>query len=86
MVGDGDLFTNSLLTEYPGNVPFALNAIHWLAGQDLRLGVSAGRVTKSRRLAITKEETGVLQAISLGFMPTLVLLLGIGVWNSRRGR
>jgi len=86
VVGDGDVFTNSLLAEYPGNVPFALNAIHWLAGQDLRLGVSAGRVTKSRRLAITKEETGVLQAISLGLMPSLVLLLGIGVWNSRRGR
>ena len=86
VVGDSDLFTNSLMTEYPGNVPFALNLIHWLAGQDTRLGVAAGRVTKSRRLALTKEETGMVQAVSLGLMPFIVFVLGVAVWTTRRGR
>ncbi len=86
VVGDGDLFTNALMTEYPGNVPFALNVIHWLAGQDTRLGVAAGRVTKRRRLALTKEETGMVQLVSLGLMPFVVFAFGIAVWTSRRGR
>lgn len=86
VVTDGDLFTNALMTEYPGNVPFALNIVHWLAGQDTRLGVAAGRVTKRRRLALTKEETGMVQAVSLGLMPMVVFFFGVAVWTTRRGR
>ena len=86
VVGDGDLFSNSLMTESPGNATFAMDSIHWLAGEDLRLGLASGKATATRRLALTAEETGLLQAISLGLMPLVVTFLGLGVWASRRGR
>jgi hypothetical protein len=89
VVGDGDVFTNAVLGEAPGNAPLALNAIHWLAGEDRRLGVTVGtvgRATRSRRLALTQEELGMLRIVTLGFMPFVVLLFGIGTWFARRGR
>ena len=86
VVGDGDLFTNALLDEGPGNALFAVNLIHWLAGEDKRLSYGGGRTTTVRRLAITREELGSLRLVSLGLMPSLVMLLGMLVWRTRRGR
>jgi ABC-type uncharacterized transport system involved in gliding motility auxiliary subunit len=89
VLGDGDVLTNSLIGEAPGNALFAVNAVHWLAGEDRRLGASLGAVgkaTRSRRLALTDQELGLLRAASLGIMPLLVLIFGIATWLSRRGR
>ena len=86
VVGDGDLFTNALLDEGPGNSLFAVNLIHWLVGEDKRLSYGGGRTATVRRLAITREELGTLRLVSLGVMPSLVLLLGGFVWRTRRGR
>jgi hypothetical protein len=89
VVGDADMFSNAVIGEAPGNAPFAINTIHWLAGEDRRLGVTVGtvgRATSSRRLALTQEELGMLRLITLGFMPLLVLIFGIGTWVARRGR
>lgn len=89
VLGDGDLLTNSLVGEAPGNGLFAVNAVHWLAGEDRRLGAALGAVgkaTRSRRLALTDQELGLLRAASLGVMPLIVLFFGIATWLSRRGR
>ncbi|MFT5682685.1 MAG: hypothetical protein ACI8RZ_003609 [Myxococcota bacterium] len=84
--GDGDMFTNSLIDEGPGNALLAVNQIHWLAGEDKRLSFGGGRTATVRRLAITREELGTLRLLSLGLMPSLVLLFGVLVWRTRRGR
>ena len=87
VVGDGDLFTMPSSGKRPGMPTLALNAIHWLAGEDRRLGVTVGtvgRATRSRRLALTQEELGMLRIVTLGFMPFVVLLFGIGTWVARR--
>ncbi len=88
VVGDGDAFTNALVADGPGNARFAVNAVHWLAREDRRLGVlgSVGRATEVRRLALTRPELGMVRAISLGLMPLVVVLVGAGVWLARRGR
>ncbi|NOY25938.1 MAG: hypothetical protein GXP62_08715 [Oligoflexia bacterium] len=86
VIGDSEWLTNSLLLEGPGNKDLLINTIHWLAGDDARLGATVGRRTAQRRLALTKKETGRLRAISLFLMPGLVALLGLITWNSRRGR
>jgi len=89
VIGDGDLFTNALLGEAPGNLTFALNVIHWLAGEDRRLGVDTEGIGKPRvvrRLALTQEEMGTLRLITLGLMPLLVVLGGVITWFFRRGR
>ena len=86
VVGDADAFTNALLDEGPGNGTFAVNAVTWLAGDDARLGVDIQRRTETRRLALSEEDAVRLRWISLGLMPGLVALLGLGTWWSRRGR
>ncbi|MFT4979139.1 MAG: hypothetical protein ACI8S6_005049, partial [Myxococcota bacterium] len=86
VVGDSEMFTNALLSEGPGNQLLAVNMIHWLAGDDRRLQSGVGRTAKVRRLAITQEEMGSLRMISLGLMPSLVFLVGLFTWRSRRGR
>jgi hypothetical protein len=86
VVGDGDVFTNALQAEGPGNSVFSVNLVHWLVGEEKRLGVRTGRSSKVRRLALTKEQTGTLRWISIGLMPFVVLLFGILTWSTRRGR
>lgn len=89
VLGDGDLITNGMIGDAPGNAVFAVHAMHWLAGDDRRLGVATGavgRATRSRRLAITAEDASVIRWTSLGLMPLLVALAGLTTWISRRGR
>ena len=89
VIGDADVFTNAMVGEAPGNAVFGVNLIHWLAGDDRRLGVTVGtvgRATKVRRLALTEEDLSVLRWISIGLMPIVVFALGIATWLSRRGR
>lgn len=86
VVGDGDLFTNALLDEGPGNAAFAVNAVHWLAGQDERLAVKVRRTDEVRRLALTEQEAGTLRWVSLALLPGLVTVLGTLRWWTRRGR
>ena len=89
IIGDGDLITNAMLSEAPGNLTFAVNVVHWLAGEDRRLGVDVEGVGKSRqvrRLALTNEEMGTLRLLTLGLMPLLVAVGGIFTWFFRRGR
>ena len=86
VIGDADMFTNALIDEGPGNALLAVNQIHWLAGEDKRLAFGGGRTATVRRLAITREELGTLRLLSLGLMPMLVLLFGVLVWRTRRGR
>lgn len=86
VVGDADAFTNSIIAEGPGNAAFAVNAIHWLVGEDERLAVRVGRTAGVRRLALTQEQTGTLRWVSLLLMPALVTALGVLTWVMRRGR
>ena len=89
VIGDADVFTNALVGEAPGNAVFGVNLIHWLAGDDRRLGVTVGTVgkaTRARRLALTEEDLAALRWVSIGLMPIVVLALGIATWMSRRGR
>lgn len=89
ITGDADMFSNALVGEAPGNAALAVNAMHWLAGEDRRLGAEGGGVGRSnevRRLALTQPQMGTVRLVSLGLLPSLVLLLGILMWNMRRGR
>lgn len=89
VLGDADALSNAMVADAPGNAVFALHTMHWLAGDDRRLGVVAGavgRATRSRRLAITAEDAQVIRWVSLALMPGLVALAGLATFLSRRGR
>jgi hypothetical protein len=85
-VGDSDFLSNGLLSDGPGNVTFTLDAVHWLAGADLRVASVGARKRRVRRLAITKEQLGSLRWLSMGFLPLLVGIIGFAVRTNRRGR
>ncbi|MFZ5475370.1 MAG: GldG family protein [Myxococcota bacterium] len=85
VLGDADLFTNSFLSEGPGNVSFAVNCFRWLVGDEGRLSV-VGRPTAVRRLSVTAEDLAQLRWMVLLMGPILAVVLGAGVWASRRGR
>lgn len=84
--GDSDALTNALLGDGPGNLSFALDTVHWLAGADTRVSTGGSRRTKTRRLALTQQQTGTLRWVSMGILPSLVALLGLLVAWTRRGR
>lgn len=84
LVGDADVFTNSLLGEGPGNASFILNSFRWLVGDEERISV-VGRPASVRRLALTAEDGEQIRWLAIGIGPMSVLLLGAAVWASRRG-
>jgi len=86
VVGDSDFLGNNLFTEGPGNSTFSLDAVHWLAGADLRVASVGARKQKVRKLAISKNQLDTLRFVSMGVLPLLVGLLGFAVRWSRRGR
>lgn len=86
VVGDSELMTNALIGDGPGNRDFMINAVHWLAGEDNRTGVVTARSASSRRLALSQDQTRRIQLVSLTVLPSLIALLGLFTWYSRRGR
>lgn len=85
VVGDSDWSTNGMLAEGPGNATFAVNAFRWLLWDDARLSI-VGQPTRVRRLALTARDQTLIRWTVLGLMPLLIMLIGLGVWSSRRGR
>jgi hypothetical protein len=85
ITGDADMLTNGLLSEGPGNASFAINTFRWLLGDEGRLSV-VGRPSSVRRLALSADDLGKVRWLVLSLGPLLAVVLGAGVWASRRGR
>lgn len=85
VLGDGDVLGNGLLSEGPGNASFAINTFRWLLGDEGRLSV-VGRPSAVRRLALSQDDLGQVRWLVLSLGPLLAVVLGAGVWASRRGR
>ncbi len=68
---------------YPANAELLVNTLYWLAGQEELIGLSP-QAQQSRRLgAMGSSRTAVMWMLWLG-MPLAVLIMGVGVWISRR--
>ena len=82
IVGDSDFATNDL-AQRGGD--FFLNAIHWLTLQEDLIAIPP-RDPSDRRLnpAITAAEHYTLLIVTMGLMPAVFALLGVGVWIRRR--
>lgn len=85
VVGDSDVFTNGLLAEGPGNASFVLNSFRWLVGNEDRISV-VGRPAATARVALSVEDGDNIRLLAMGLGPLLVVLIGAGVWASRRGK
>lgn len=85
VLGDADVLGNGLFAEGPGNASFAINTFRWLVGDEGRLSV-VGRPSSVRRLALSQDDLGQVRWLVLSIGPLLAVVLGAGVWASRRGR
>lgn len=85
VVGDSDFASNDLLATGPGNATLLVNSFRWLVWDDARLSV-IGTATAIHRLALTEEDQGRIRWLVMGLTPLMMLLLGLAVWASRRGR
>jgi ABC-type uncharacterized transport system involved in gliding motility auxiliary subunit len=88
-VGDADFASDAYL-DLLGNRDLALNAVAWLAGEDVLAGVRSKRVPEVLRplspLVLTEPQARAIFLASVVAQPGLVLLLGLGVVWARRRR
>lgn len=79
---DSDFLRNGFNT-LAGNGILAINAINWLARDELSIEL-APRETIQRTVTIPQEQLTVLRLISIWLGPVLMLVIGVAVWYSRR--
>jgi ABC-type uncharacterized transport system involved in gliding motility auxiliary subunit len=87
-IGDADFASDAYL-DLLGNRDLALNAVAWLAGEDVLTGVRGKRVPEVMRplspLVLTAPQARAIFLASVVGEPGIVLLLGLGiVWARRR--
>lgn len=80
--GDTDFLSNRLITLGGNNLLFS-GALNWLANDEVSIDL-APRDTVQRQVLIPQTQLGFLQMTSLCLSPVLMMILGIGVWYSRR--
>lgn len=82
VVGDVDFLNNSTSTA-AANTIFFSNAINWLAGDEAALELTP-RETINRSVALPESQLVLIRSVSCLAGPTLVALLGLYVWFSRK--
>jgi hypothetical protein len=81
-IGDLDFVANANIRQL-FNRDFVLNAINWTVGEDYAVSIRAGTLRKSQEV-ITPSQFKNIFIIAGVLLPEIVLLLGIGIWVSRR--
>jgi len=80
--GDSDFASNNML-QYQGNADLMVNTVNWLAGQDDKIAIHAKTVEFSP-VVLDKEAANRILILSVVVSPLLVIMIGAGVWWSRR--
>lgn len=83
VVGDSDVFSDSLLQTGAGNALFALNAVHWLLSQEQRLAIPP-RTAVETRLNLTASQGRFLFVLFVLIIPGVVVAAGIRAYLKRR--
>lgn len=83
-VGDADFLLNDGIY-LNGNSVFWLNTLNWLAGDEEPLDF-VPQETTPRQLTLTAGELVLVQFMALFVGPAVILLIGLAVWQQRRGR
>jgi ABC-type uncharacterized transport system involved in gliding motility auxiliary subunit len=82
LVGDVDFLNNDASTAVANSLFFS-NAMNWLAGDEAALELSTREVV-NRTVTLPQDQVGLIQVLSCLTGPSLVALIGIAVWYSRR--
>ncbi len=81
VVGNSAFVTNDALTE--ANVDFALAGLNWLLSREELIGI-APKQAQLFTLNLTDEQVRNIALLTIGAMPAIVALIGIGAWVQRR--
>jgi ABC-type uncharacterized transport system involved in gliding motility auxiliary subunit len=68
-----------------GNRDFALNAVSWVAKEDLRISIRP-RQRQGNRLFLTAEQKDTMTLFAFDVLPMGLLFAGLVVWQSRKSR
>src|SRR4029079_13304360 len=82
-IGDADFAANGVLASAQGNNAFFRNAIAWLAAQDQLIALPA-KTPADRSIFLTAGQGQFMFYSSVGGLPLLVLVAGVGVCWRRR--
>ena len=82
VIGDSDFVSNAQLDSI-GNRDLALASVYWLLDEERLIGIGPKPVA-SLRLRLTREQLLGAFWICFAGLPLLLLLLGLGVWWTRR--
>ena len=66
-----------------GNANFFVNSVHWLTGQERRMGI-APKTLEQASLSLTQSQVRRIGLFTTLGMPALAVLLGVWVWYRRR--
>jgi ABC-type uncharacterized transport system involved in gliding motility auxiliary subunit len=84
ITGDGDFLSDTYLGN-SGNLDLGLALLHWLAGDDELVGVSA-QTAPDARLELSRTQVAIMALVFLILTPLAFVGAGVGVWLRRRRR
>ena len=82
VIGDADFVTNGMIRKLY-NRDFFLNALNWAIGEEAQVTVRAKSLREST-VALTVEQYNAMYLFAGILLPESILLIGLGVWWSRR--
>ena len=80
--GDSDFISNAHL-RLSGNKDFLLNTLAWLCGEETLISIRPKEVDATP-LFLTKGQNRMLFFIPVVFVPSMLIMIGIGVFMRRR--
>lgn len=85
VVASAAAFANDMVQGFAGigNQDFLLNGVNWLAQQEAAIGIRP-KTAETPTVILTQAQSMMVLLSSTALFPSLILLLGIGTWWSRR--
>ena len=83
VLGNADFLRNESLSESPPDLDFILMSINWLADREQLLAI-APKAARTFTLNLSDGQMNEIVLFTVGGIPMLIALLGLGVWSLRR--
>jgi ABC-type uncharacterized transport system len=83
VLGNADFLRNESLGESPPDVDFMLMTINWLTDREQLVAI-APKATRTFTLNLSDGQMNEIVWLTVGAIPMLIALLGLGVWSVRR--
>jgi hypothetical protein len=83
VLGNADFLRNESLSESPPDVDFILMSVNWLADREQLVGI-APKAARTFTLNLSDGQMNEIVLLTVVGIPTLIALLGLGVWSMRR--